>query len=109
MKRTIIIAGSIALAYIMLTSRYASYGSGAGAVHEDTAAVSFADKEQDSLYIMKEYDKRIAVFERGRSEPVYVSGVLVRDLPKADRELLSDGIRADSKKELDRLIEDYCS
>ena len=60
-------------------------------------------------YLLKEYDKRIAVFERDKETPLYVSEVYVSELPKADRRLLQNGIPAQSKKELTRLIEDYCS
>lgn len=60
-------------------------------------------------YIIREYDKRIAVFKENSDSPLYVTEVYVNELPKADKKLLKDGIHVYSEKELTRLIEDYTS
>lgn len=63
----------------------------------------------ETFYTLKEYRSRLAVFKNNDTLPFYLTNVFVNDLPKADRDDLSKGLTVKSRKELDRLIEDYCS
>ncbi len=59
-------------------------------------------------YTVKEYNGKIAVFENGNTEPIKVmESPFIRDLPAKDQELLSQGIVANDKAELNKILEDY--
>lgn len=60
-------------------------------------------------FTIKEYNGNVAVFESGKVLPIETTETMVDDLPAADRELLKKGIIVSSKKELSRILEDYCS
>lgn len=61
--------------------------------------------EDNDNYEVKEYNGRIGVFEDGSL--LYTLDVYVFTLPKSDQKLLSDGIKAESKEELNRILEEY--
>lgn len=118
MKNLLMITGSILFICIIITSMFSNSKTGAAVQEEPKAAVSQSAeessrktsvKEEKTGYTLKEYEKKIAAFENAKSEPIYISDVYVNDLPKTDRELLKEGIYAEDKKALKRLIEDYCS
>jgi hypothetical protein len=73
----------------------------------------YYDSEEDTKsslsYIVKEYNGKIAVFEEGKNKPFKVTDSSVSDLPEYDRKLLEEGIKATTKQELQRILEDYCS
>lgn len=59
-------------------------------------------------YTVKEYNGKIAVFENGNTEPLKVmESPYIRDLPKTDQEILSQGIIVYDKTELNKILEDY--
>lgn len=66
-------------------------------------------KKSESEFLIKEYNGNVAVFENGKSFPFKTTETMVKDLPVADRELLKKGISVESKEELSRILEDYCS
>lgn len=55
------------------------------------------------------YNGFVAAFREGEEKPFYISTSRANDLPPKDRQLLSEGIFTHSRKELDRLLLDYCS
>ena len=61
--------------------------------------------EDEKNYEVKEYNGRIGVFED--NSLLYTLDVYVFTLPKSDQKLLSDGIKADSKEELNEILEEY--
>ena len=61
--------------------------------------------EEKKLYEVKEYNGRIGIFED--ESLIYTLDVYVFTLPENDRQLLSDGIKAESKEELYRILEEY--
>ena len=65
--------------------------------------------EPDYLYIIREYDGRVAVFARGQSTPEMVLDRLVHHLPTYDRLQLREGVPVFTKEELQERIEDYTS
>lgn len=60
-------------------------------------------------YVVKEYNGKVAVFEKGKDRPFKVTEVNTSDLPQADKEILKNGIETDSQKKLSTILEDYCS
>lgn len=71
----------------------------------DTSAVTASPV----VYILKEYNGRIAVFEQGSDLPYKEFEINLGTLSDYDRELLKNGITADSKEKIRQLIEDYTS
>lgn len=63
--------------------------------------------EEETSYILKEYEGALAVFAPNEKEPLKLLDIYPQTLPKTDREKLSLGISAKSYEELLGLIEDY--
>ncbi|MDD6344792.1 MAG: hypothetical protein PUA51_00980 [Oscillospiraceae bacterium] len=60
-------------------------------------------------YILREYENNLAIF-RGESESPYkIIRVNLNLLSDYDREMLCEGIEADSESEINRIIEDLTS
>lgn len=66
-------------------------------------------KNESVIYKVAEYENGIGVFIDGENEPREVYSVDFSALPPADRELLKNGVTADSREKLQRIIEDYTS
>lgn len=64
---------------------------------------------RSDYYIVTEYQGKIAVFKNTDTIPLDVYDTYVEYLPEHDRQLLIEGIRADSPGELQKIIEDYTS
>lgn len=63
--------------------------------------------ESESLYILREYNGLVALFENGKNTPREVYDVLVSDLPETDIAALKAGICISSDEQLRQVIEDY--
>ncbi len=63
----------------------------------------------EKSYIVKDYNGRIAVFEKNNSSPIVVYDIFTSSLPEDDLEALQKGIIADTKAELFDIISDYTS
>lgn len=114
MKKLLIITGIILFICIIITAASDSNKITAKNVYNVSQQTSSSKKESDGsdnekYYIIKEYNKRVSVFENNAKFPIYMSEVYVNDLPEADLILLKKGIRVNDKKTLNRLLEDYCS
>lgn len=72
-----------------------------------SAIVSAQIDGSESGYYLSVNDGYIAVFYN--SEPIYTSKIDSSTLRTADREMLEDGIKAESYEEVLRLLEDFCS
>jgi len=67
-----------------------------------------SSRQEEPLFILKEYNGCIGVFKEGEKEPSRVlEDVVVKSLPEYDRKLLKTGIKVYSLWELQDLIEDY--
>ena len=66
-------------------------------------------RELDYLYVIREYEGRIAVFGKGSDVPEMVLETFVRHLPIYDRIQLREGVKVHSAQELHARIEDYTS
>jgi len=73
------------------------------------AGIVTSPNESDYLYIIREYDGRVAVFARGESNPEMVLERLVHHLPTYDRIQMQEGVRVYTIQELQDRIEDYTS
>lgn len=64
----------------------------------------------EKVYYLKDYNGKIAVYEENSSTPFKVTEEEVAALPVLDqKQLKGEGVKAQGKKELDRLLQDYCS
>ena len=64
---------------------------------------------QNSGFVLKEYDGKIAYFRGDSQTPEEVFDVYVNSLPEQDQKRMKDGIRVQTREELNRLIEDFTS
>lgn len=63
--------------------------------------------DETPTYILKDHNGKIAVFENGSNTPVEILDTDTASLPENDKNALKTGIRAASREELYRLIEDF--
>ena len=107
----IVMAAAVAAA--MLPERDVAAPGADGPVHDvattrATAPAAFP-QQRDYLYIIKEYNGRVAVFGEDADIPEMVLDTFVRYLPAYDRIQLREGVRVYSLHELEARIEDYTS
>ncbi len=60
-------------------------------------------------YTIKEYNGKVAVFKNNEVNPTTVFESYTSLLPEKDRQRLQNGIRVESKEELQKVIEDFTS
>ncbi|MDR2655737.1 MAG: hypothetical protein LBC56_06660 [Oscillospiraceae bacterium] len=103
-----VVTASIVLIY---NSRFAPAEGNAKQVPKESSFESApsALAENEYLYIVREFEGRLAVFEKGRVNPKIVYSVYTSHLPAADRQRLAQGIPAKDERELRLIIEDYSS
>ena len=69
-------------------------------------ASAFAEKEPIG-FVLKTYEGKIALFRENSEKPYQILDIEVYLLPDADRELLEQGILAESEEELKKILEDW--
>lgn len=69
----------------------------------------FPSSDTPPEYILREYNGKTAVFEKGRELPVFIEDIFIDNLPEKDRKALREGIILSSPEELQSLIEDFSS
>ena len=111
MKKMLLLAGCTALICVLFTAQpqASSIENPSSPSLPSTVSLPVQEPAQTPPYLLKEFDKRIALFGDDRETPLYISDIYVSQLPEADRLLLKEGLPARSEKELRRLLEDYCS
>ena len=67
------------------------------------------EKPSEPLYILGEYDGKVALYKRDFAMPVEIYDVYLSSLPESERQLLKEGITAQSDEQAQKLIEDYTS
>lgn len=72
-------------------------------------SVTSSISENQTGYILTEYNGKLAVFHEGNSDPIEIFDITLDSLPQQDQELLTKGLKTSSKKELLLWIEDYSS
>ena len=68
--------------------------------------ILYTDTEPDMSFTVKSYEGKIGVFT-SEGKLIETIEVYVKTLPKADRDMLEEGIKVKNNKELDSSIEDY--
>lgn len=63
----------------------------------------------EKIYMLKEYNGKIASFYYGEETPIEIFDVSVEGFGEYDKQALYNGIKAYSEEELNKLIEDYTS
>ena len=64
---------------------------------------------KENKYIIKIYNGKLAVFENKSDKPFFITEISERSLRNYDREMLANGIFANSDIELAMLLEDFGS
>lgn len=59
------------------------------------------------IYIVKEFEGKIAVFQQGEELPIQILDCIIKDLPPDAVQALTTGIEAKGINELQRIIEAY--
>lgn len=67
------------------------------------------ENKTNLIYVVKEYNGNIAIFEDHSDTPFKITDIRLSDLPDGDKKLLSKGIQASNSQELNCILEDYCS
>ncbi len=74
---------------------------------ENSAMIAAASRQDQVLYVVKEYKGHIGIYREGDKLPFKEIDVDVSVFPETDRKLLKNGIKAKGTAELTRVIEDY--
>ena len=83
----------------------ASPSPGESAPPEETPAQT----REESPFVLREFEGRVAVYAPGRDIPLSVTAIEVGTLRERDRSLLRRGLAAESREELLMLLEDLGS
>ena len=114
MKQLLIITGSFLLLCLVINCIVLPSLPSARAEAPQTG-VPYAAEEKASVVQNEQkfrlgiYDGMVSAFRSGEDKPFYTSQTKVSDLPEADRAALAEGISVDTRKELNRMMEDFCS
>ena len=77
-------------------------------ISQEAGAVP-VDEAEEYEYLLKNHKGRLAVFERGATDPDMIFNVYIKSLPDFDQSQLQSGVTAKNYSELVALIEDYTS
>ena len=64
---------------------------------------------ENTIYVIKSYDQKLAVFQPGNSEPLFVYDFYITSLPEIDAKRINDGIIVHNRTELQETLEDFIS
>jgi len=78
-------------------------------VNEQDMQPVYEDEQEEYLYVVRDFNGKVAVFKIGNDVPEYVFNVYTNALPALDQQQLGEGIYAKNDYELRGLIEDYSS
>ena len=67
------------------------------------------DTTNETIYYLKDYNGRLAVFSEGSESPFKITEVEIKTLQEYDKKTIRKGVKAHGQKELTRLLEDFCS
>ena len=72
-------------------------------------AAQSSEVAEQTGYVLREYEDRLAVFLEGDTDPLYVFNVSMSTMSDYDKTALKEGIAAQNIEELKSLVEDYTS
>lgn len=103
MKKLLLITGVLLIAYVVMMSAL----SPSAEIRSQETAATIAQETTRDVYTVIDENNRVVVLLNGVA---YMrTDTLVSSLPKSDQTRLKKGIKVYDKKELKRLLEDYCS
>ena len=79
----------------------------AAAVLTVSAITQRAEPDASEMYVLRDYNGRIAVFACDEDEPLEVFDIFTSSLPKSEAERVYKGITVEGGEALQRLIEDF--
>lgn len=103
MKKIIILALTILASTAIIYSSYKIITSQTAEIQAEAGEIV------KPIYIMKDYEGKLAVFNYGSSTPFEIFDVYTSDFSEADIEILTQGIEIYTSAELQSLVEDYTS
>ena len=65
-------------------------------------------KTDEAVYILSDYNGRIALFESDKQTPIKVFDIFTQSLPQNDAKNIKNGIKL-KKSDIEKTIEDYIS
>lgn len=104
MKKLILIFGAFALTFVMISALMDT--ASLKAQSADVITQTQLEQEQ-KLYTVKSENGRIVVYYG--DELIQKTSTAVNTLPKKDQKTLLYGITANSKEEVELILQDYCS
>lgn len=113
-KNKMYLSVSLLMASLAFAASAVLVGSGVFTAAESAEAVSVSYVNENAVradgFILKEYQGYIAIFAPGFDKtPATITGIEVKNLREADKELLKNGIHAETSEELMLLLEDFGS
>ena len=72
-----------------------------------SAITQRAEPDASEMYVLRDYNGRIAVFACCEDEPLEVFDIFTSSLPKSEAERVYKGITVEGGETLQRLIEDF--
>ncbi len=115
MKALIWITALAAVVCILLTSLQAPYQAKEQTPEESVLVYESSEKSEQSEqaategYVLKEYQGRLGVFAKSNDTPLFISEVLLSNLPSCDQTEIKKGIPVTDRRSLNRLLEELCS
>lgn len=115
MKKLITVTGCFLMMCIMITGVIlpslpkATAKEPAEQPSPSSEPVPQTDKNTTSVYIIKAYNGKLAVFKNDEALPVKITDVIVSKLPLADQENINKGIIVNDETQLKKLLRDYSS
>ena len=84
-------------------------GNAAAPPPAETAVAAQQPVTQETGFVIRDCDGKIAVYRKGESAPMLITQTLTESLPRADAKRLRAGVDAPDRQTLEKLLEDYCS
>ncbi len=113
MKKLVIVTGIVLIFMLMLNAEIIPALAQRKANNTDepdnTQISSQSQTVKYHSYVVKEYNGKIAVFEKGSQSPYRTTDMYINFLPEYDKALLSTGIEVDTQAEVNKVLEDYIS
>ena len=103
MKKLIAVTGSILIVCLLISGAILP----AMSERRETSTQRKTEINSQRLYIVKEYNGKIAVFEKGNDTPFKTTEMQISLLPDYDKQMLQAGIEVNGQGELNTLLEDY--
>ncbi|MGN1131093.1 MAG: hypothetical protein ACI4Q8_07040 [Ruminococcus sp.] len=111
MKKLVLITGIIIYTLFSISAVFAASNENTTTVEplSTVATETETATEKQDKFVVKSHKGRIVAFDCNTNEMIMESDTLVSNLPREDAEILKSGIYANSRDELRKILEDYCS